>query len=171
MVFGKMYFRLYDPNHDTVVNKYNESDWNHIFYGMTEDDVRDLCGCINVIILLWCDIKSNTPRGMLYIEESHSAPNEVVIHGGTWDHNPKYFVPIFHSFTSIFIYLLCFETVIKTTCGIRNDRADKFQKSLGFEETNRDELIKYKTLNKDKFFNSSFVQRLIINNNILKVKD
>ena len=50
--------------------------------------------------------------------------------------------------------------MISTTCGINNARADKFQNSLCFEEIKRDELVKYKVLNKQNFSKSSFVNKL-----------
>lgn len=160
MVIGDMFFRLYNPQKDSVVGKYSKEDWNQIFMGVTEAELKELSSCINVIILLWCDIKTEDPHGMLYFEESHLYAKEVLFHGGTWDHSPKYFVQIYHSIICVFRFLLDIGAIIRTTCMIDNKRADKFQKSLCMVETKRDEHISYKTLNREKFDNSIFIQRI-----------
>ena len=160
MVIGNMYFRLYDPVKDVIVKNYNDEDWRKILSNITEDDFKDLFTCSNVVILIWCDLATDTPHGMLYFEENYNCPFEVLFHGGTWDHNPKYYREIFRSIVHVFDFMLNFKTIISTTCGIDNARADKFQNSLCFEEIKRDELVKYKVLNKQNFSESSFVNKL-----------
>lgn len=158
--YGEMFFRLYDPNFDTIVDSYDEKDWGLIFKGLKEEDMVDLNTCDNVVILMWCDKEYQRKHGMLYLEESFKNPNEVSFHGGTWDHDPKYFVGIFHSLIGLFLQLLSYGFRIVTTCGIDNRRADKFQNRLFFEEINRDDSVVYKVLNKEKFEQSDIVKRI-----------
>jgi len=164
MTFGGMYFRLYDSGRDDVVKNYMVEDWNKIFKNTTEDDLRDLSNCENVVILLWCDIETDTPHGMLYFEEEYNHPFEVVFHGGTWNHSMKYHRDIFRSIVNILDFILSFKTSISTTCGIDNNRADKFQESLCFEEIKRDESTMYKVLDKQKYAESCFVKMMRLHN-------
>lgn len=160
MPIGGMYFRLYDPCEDVVIKNYIKEDWNSIFENTTEDDLRGLSVCANVVILLWCDVATDAPHGMLYLEEEFNSPLDVAFHGGTWDHNNKYYREIFRSIISIFDFILSFKTSIVTTCGIDNNRAGKFQKSLCFEEIRRDDSVIYKVLNKQKYVESRFVKMM-----------
>lgn len=164
MTIGNMYFRLFNPSKDEIIKNYIEEDWSKIFTNATEDDLKDLCTCVNVVILMWCDADTDTPRGMLYFEEDFNSPFEVAFHGGTWDHNMKYYREIFRSIVCIFDFVLSFKTSIITTCGIDNYRADKFQKSLCFEETKRDESTIYKLLNKQYFTESCFLNTMRAHN-------
>lgn len=160
MSFGKMFFRPYYPLKDSVVKNYSTDDWNLIFNNMTEEDLKDLSECVNVIILLWCDAFTSIPHGMLYLQESHPVPGEITFHGGTWDHRPIFFYEIFRSLLGIFLFLFNYCTTIKTTCGIDNKHADRFQKSFGFIETHRDITTSYKTLNKTQLEKSIIAYRL-----------
>ncbi|GEM_PF-6702930 len=159
MEVGCMYLKLYNPSKDKIVNKYENDDWRKIFNDTTEEDLKDLSTCSNVIILIWCDISLNYSHGMIYFEENINNPCNVIFHGGTWDHDPKYYREIFRSLIFLFDFILAFKTVISTTCGINNIRADKLQHRLCFEETKRDDYCVYKTLNKQLFKNSIFIER------------
>ena len=165
MQIGDMYFRVYDPSKDQIVDNYTKEDWHKILGNTTEDDLKDLCTCSNVILLLWCDLVSDTSHGMVYFEEDIKRPCNVIFHGGTWDHSPKYFIKIFHSIIWLFDFILGFKDSILTTCGITNITADKFQHSLCFEETKRDDISVYKTLNKQMFRDSRFINKLRIPKN------
>ena len=81
----------------------------------------------------------------------------MIFHGGTWDHDRKYFKEIFRSLVTLLDFVLRYKYAIKTTCSIYNRRADKFQKSLCFEEVRRDRTTIYKSLDKLKYENSIFV--------------
>lgn len=157
--FGDMFFRWYNPTTDIIVDSYDDKDWNSIFKNWTENDLQELNDYANVIILLWCDKNTKTPRGMLYLEESYSQAYEVSFHGGTWDHSDKYFYGIFQSLVGLFLLLLKYGYTIKTTCGIENYKADRFQNKLCFEETYRDHEKICKTMNKKKFLDSDLVRR------------
>ena len=160
MQIGDMYFRVYDPSKDQIVDNYSKEDWHKILGNTTEEDLKDLYNCSNVVILLWCDKASDSSHGMVYLEEDIKQPCNVIFHGGTWDHNPKYFTKIFHSLIRIFDFILKFKASILTTCGITNITADKFQQGLCFEETKRDDVSIYKTLNKQLFRDSRFINKL-----------
>lgn len=160
MIIGSMFFRPYNPLTDNITEQYSTTDWNLIFEGYTEDDMRELQECANVIILLWCDVASAKPHGMLYLEEPHDHLGELLFHGGTWDHSPNFFIRIYHSLVTLFQMLLDIGAKIKTTCGIDNNRADKFQKSLGFVEYMRDDRLSYKMLDKKKFEESPITMRI-----------
>ena len=95
MVIGDMYFRLFNPQKDAIVNNYKEEDWRKIFINTTEKDLKNLYTCLNVIILLWCDKTTNSSHGMVYLEEDHQCPCKVKFHGGTWNHDPKLYIKIF----------------------------------------------------------------------------
>ena len=165
MQIGDMYFRVYDPSKDQVVDNYSKEDWQKILSNTTEEDLKDLYTCSNVILLLWCDVVSNTSHGMVYFEEDIKQPCNVIFHGGTWDHSPKYYTKIFHSLIGVFDFILNFKASIKTTCGITNITADKFQQGLCFEEIKRDEISIYKTLNKQLYRDSIFINKLRIPKN------
>lgn len=160
MVFGDMFFRLYNPQKDSIVGNYDEEDWKKIFIDITEEDLKELSDCLNVVILLWCDTKTESPHGMLYLEESHLCAKEVCFHGGTWDHNPKLFIKIYRSIISIFRFLLGAGATITTTCKLDNTRSNRFLHSLCLDETRRDETISYKTLNREKFEKSILTSRI-----------
>ena len=159
MLFGEMYFRLYNPQIDSIVEKYDQTEWSMIFEGTSETDIKELNECINVVILLWCKVQTEEPCGMLYLEESHLRSNEIVFHGGTWNHNPKLYVQIFRSLSGMLMFILSSGAAITTTCGLNNKRADRFQKWLFFEEKARDEFRSYKTLNKERFEKSAIIKR------------
>ena len=80
MVIGNMYFRLYDPVNDVIVKNYNNEDWRKILSNIREDDFKDLFTCSNIVILIWCDLATDTPHGMLYFEENYNRPSEVLFH-------------------------------------------------------------------------------------------
>lgn len=164
MNVGRMYFRLYDPNEDVIIKRYNKEDWNHIFRNVTESELKELAECVNVIILIWCDSLTESPRGMLYLQESYPIPGKISFHGGTWDHNPVFFQDIFRSLLCMFQFLFQFCDIITTTCEINNRHADKFQKSFGFTETHRDHFISYKFLDIRKFQESVIVKSGRFNN-------
>jgi hypothetical protein len=159
MVFGRMYFRLYNPQTDTIVDHYAEADWNLIFKDYKEDDMVDLQRCANVTILLWCDIPTNTPHGMIYLEESRFQLNEISFHGGTWDHSPSLFIEIYRSLVSLFTYLISLGIRLTTSCSTDNYRADKFQRSLGFVEQKRDDILSYKVLDEKIFISSKLLNK------------
>lgn len=160
MKIGGMYFRLYIPSEDVVVNNYVEEDWLRIFKNTTEEDIKDMSTCTNVVVLLWCDVDTDTPHGMLYFEEDFNQPTDVFFHGGTWDHNPKLFKKIFQSVVFVFDFILSFKFSIVTTCEIDNSRADRFQQSLCFEEIRRNDSTIYKVLNKEKYADSYFIKMM-----------
>jgi len=165
MQIGDMYFRIYDPSIDKIVDNYSKEDWKKILGNTTEEDLKDLYTCSNVVLLLWCDRASDSSHGMVYFEEDIKQPSNVFFHGGTWDHAPKYYTKIFHSLIGLFDFILSFKTSIKTSCGITNIIADKFQHGLCFEETRRDDVSIYKTLNKQLFRDSRFINKLRIPKN------
>ncbi|MGM9847657.1 MAG: hypothetical protein ACI31F_06870 [Muribaculaceae bacterium] len=153
----KMYFRWYNPQEEDIVSKYTNDDWQKIFPGMVEGDLKDISTCANVVILVWCDRATNTPRGMVYLEENFHKRGEVIFHGGTWDHDRKYFKEIFRSLVTLLDFILLYKYALKTTCSINNRRADKFQESLCFKEVARDRTTIYKSLDKLKYEKSIFV--------------
>lgn len=160
LTMGRMFFRPYNPLNETIKDKYSANDWKLIFESYDEEDLKDLQRCANVIILMWCDTDTAKAHGMVYLEEPYNDLGALHYHGGTWDHNPKLFVEIFHSQIKLFNMLLNIGAGIKTTCGTKNIRADKYQKSLGFIEYDQDENLSYKMLDKDKFLNSPLVKRM-----------
>lgn len=160
MPIGDMFLRLYDPLYDLVIQNYSEEEWHLIFSNINEDNLKDLNTCVNVVILLWCDIVTGNPHGMVFLEEDYNKPSEVAVHGGTWNHTPKYYQKIFHSIIYLFDFLFKYKATIKTSCRISNIRADKFLRSLCFEETRRDELFSYKTLDKQVFEESFLINRM-----------
>ena len=159
MIFGKMYFRLYNPSEDCIAKNYTLDDWNKIFTQITEEDLRSLNECVNVVILLWCDSLTDMAHGMLYLQESYPIPGEISFHGGTWDHNPVFFKEIFRSLSSMFLYLFQYCSKITTTCGIKNKQADKFQRGFGFIETYVDQNTSYKHLNRELFEKTIIAKR------------
>lgn len=162
MQFGEMFFRLYNPFVDEIVSQYSRQDWNKIFINTTEDDIKDLSTCSNVVILIWCESITNSARGMVYLEENYNNPREVKFHGGTWDHNPKFYFRIFQSIVKLFDFILTSNVIITTSCTHENTIADKFQRSLGFEEVDKDNTTIYKILNNQKFKESDFVNTMRI---------
>lgn len=162
MHIGKMYFRLYDPRTEHVVSNYNTEDWNLIFQNTTEDDLKELSFCKNVTILIWCDKLNDTPLGMVLFEENIHIPNQVSFHGGTWEHSPQYYLEIFRSLTNLFDVILDENIEITTTCSIENQRAAKFQESLGFVEVNRDDHCIYKKLIRESYQASTVVNKMRI---------
>ena len=160
MTFGDMFIRLYNPLNDLIIPNYSKKDWHLIFSNINEDDLRDLNTCVNVVILLWCDMATGSPHGMAFLEENYDCPSEVSIHGGTWDHNPRYYRKIFRSLVRFLDFLLEYKTTIKTSCRKENCRADKFLNSLCFEDTRKDDSFNYKTLNKQMFKESLFINKL-----------
>lgn len=159
-IVGTMYFRPYDAMEDDIISSYCKDDWYQIFPDMTQSDFQDLSTCANVVVLIWCDRATNTPRGMLYLEENFYKRDEVLFHGGTWDHDTRFFKEIFRSIIAIFDFLLEHEAILRTTCGIANIRAYKFQESLCFDEISRDKSTIYKTLNMHKYKTSDFICRM-----------
>lgn len=157
---GKMYFRPYNPKVEDIVNHFSTDDWCKIFPNLVEDDLKDLSSCVNVIILVWCDKATNKPRGMVYFEENFHNRNEVSFHGGTWDHNRRFYKEIFYSLVKLFDFVLLHKKVLSTTCGIDNNRANKFQESLCFKEVTRDGVVIYKTLDILEYNNSDFINKL-----------
>lgn len=160
MVFGNMYFRMYNPAKDCVICNYTEEDWSFIFKGVDEDELKKLSVCTNVIILLWCDVDTDNPHGMIYLVESHIHPCEVSFHGGTWNHDSKFYFRLYYSLSNLMSFLLKIGAQIKTTCAIDNTKAKKILRSLGFEETHRDSELIYKALDLKKFEQSSIVRRM-----------
>lgn len=164
MRVGKMYFRLYEPDTEEIVSNYSKEDWSLIFCNTTENDMKELSYCKNVSILMWCEVETNISHGMVFLEESISVPNQVSFHGGTWEHNPGYFLEIFRSLTYLFDIILDNGIEITTTCNIANKRAAKLQKSMGFVETGRYESIIYKKLNIESYRTSTVVNKMRIQN-------
>lgn len=160
LAVGSMYFRPYNAAEDEIISNYSKYDWHQIFANMTETELRDICTCANVVVLLWCDRATNTPHGMLYLEENFQKREEVFFHGGTWNHEAKFFKEIFRSIIAIFDFLLKNKATLCTTCGIANSRAYKFQESLCFDELKRDKSTIYKILNRQKYEVSSFIRRM-----------
>lgn len=149
MIFGKMYFRLFNPTEESIVDNFTVEDWNLIFPDLKEDDLKDLNECINVVILVWCDSFTDKSHGLLYLQESYPTPGTVTFHGGVWDHQPVFFHNIFRSLLGMFRFIFKFCPTIKTTCRLDNKRADRFLRSFGLTETHHDEEKSYKTLNKE----------------------
>lgn len=106
LAVGSMYFRPYNAAEDEIISNYSKYDWHQIFANMTETELRDICTCANVVVLLWCDRATNTPHGMLYLEENFQKREKVFFHGGTWNHEAKFFKEIFRSIIAIFDFLL-----------------------------------------------------------------
>lgn len=159
MTFGKMFFRLYNPVEDSIIMNYTTEEWNMIFRETAEEDLKELHGCANVVILLWCDTLTNMPHGMLYLQDSYPTPGVVSFHGGTWDHQPVFFHEIFRSLFYMFRFLFNYCSTITTTCGLDNNHADKFQRSFGFIETYQDNNTSYKVLYKEQFEKSIIASR------------
>jgi hypothetical protein len=164
MQIGNMAVRIYNPSEDAVVCNFSDADWQNIFTNTSETDLQDLGNCANVIILMWCDAANMSPHGMIYFEEDYQNPCEVKFHGGTWNHSPKYFREIFRTTTYLFDFILDFKETIRTSCSINNMKADKYQRSIGFEEVERDDTTIYKILNTQKFIESDFVNIMRIRN-------
>lgn len=150
-VFGQMYFRSYIPDEDSIVRNFTLEDWNRILKRWNEQDLQELCICTNVVILVWCELNTNKPCGFVYIEESSTKPLEIVFHGGAWNHGSMYFLQIYRSMASLFVYLSSLDAKITTSCSTENKRADRWQNSLGFVETNRTKTTIYKEFNLELF--------------------
>lgn len=164
LVIGKMYFRLYDPVNEHIVCHYSEEDWNLIFADTTEDDLKELASCCNVTILVWCEVDTDVPYGMIYFEDNIHNARRVSFHGGTWEHASRFHLEIFRSLSNLFDAIFSKDICIATTCGITNKRASKFQDCLGFVEIERDEQTIYKELCVEAYMNSKVVNKVRIHN-------
>lgn len=160
--FGKMSFRLYNPDKDIIIDNFSKDDWTNIFSDLNEDDLKDLQTCSNVEILIWIDNSTGNEKGMIYLEEKIENPYTLEFHGGTWDHSPSFYRHIFISLIKLFELILLADFDITTTCRITDLRIEKFQYQFGFREYNRKNGLILKKLDKDKFFNSK-LQNLIKN--------
>lgn len=156
----KMYFRPYNPQTEEIVCNYSKADWHRIFPHMIEENLKEMSTCTNVVILIWCDSATNTPHGMLYLEENFHNRGEVLFHGGTWNHDRWLYKDIFLSLVALLDFILVHKYTISTTCSIDNSRANKFQESLCFKEVRRDNTTIYKTLDKSKYASSYYVNKL-----------
>lgn len=156
---GKMYFRHFEPTKDEIIKHYAPHEWIKILGSTSEEDLIDLNQCVNVVIYLWCETSSEYPQGMLYLEENFKIPGEISFHGGTWNHNPRFYLLIFESLIKLFSKLLDLGYTITTSCGYDNLIADKLQKALGFIEVGSDEFKKIKRLDSRQFVNSPLYKR------------
>lgn len=157
---GKMYFRLFNPTEEQLVAHYSQEDWNLMFPNTTEQDMKELAECCNVTILIWCEVETDIPHGMVYFEEDIHIPNKTSFHGGTWDHASKFYFEIFRSLVALFDTVLYFGIDIATTCSLENKTADKLQACFGFIETNRSEQVIYKSFDRSKYNESPVVNRM-----------
>lgn len=156
---GNMFFRRYNPVKDRVCEKYPNDDWQKILGETTEDDLVDLNNCSNVVIYLWCDMITEVPHGMLYLEEDFKNPGYIIFHGGTWNHDFRYYNSIFESLIKLFYFLINLGYGLLTTCSVDNITADKFQKALGFEEISKEDNIINKKLDIRKFLSLPLTTR------------
>lgn len=165
MEFGNMFFRLYNPSKDLIVNQYTTYDWELIFPGIDEDDFKDLGACSNTVALIWCDKHDNKPIGMVFLEERPNDVGKVNFHGGTWEKSPKYYLNIFSSLKGLFMFLITNNFEIFTTCSESNLTADKFQNGLGFLEISRNNEIIEKKLDPRNFYNKILSKKRFLQNN------
>jgi hypothetical protein len=156
-----MYLRPYETQKDTVVANYSAADWSTIFGNMPEEELAEYSRCSNVVVLIWCDGRTDEAEGMLYLEEAHDNLGTLTFHGGTWNHSPAYYCKIYHSLIYLLNQLLMRGFNIRTTCGLTNAKADKLQRAMGFEETGRDEHVIFKQLSMRKFNESIIVKRML----------
>ena len=162
MRIGKMYFRLYEPEKENIVSNYSQEDWNLIFSDATENDIKESSYCKNVTILIWCDVATDSSHGMVFLEENINIQNQISFHGGTWKYDHRYYFEVFSSAIYLFDILLDKGLEITTSCSIANNRAAKYQNVMGFMETERDEDVIYKKLNREAYRTSYVVNKLRI---------
>lgn len=156
----RIFFRRYNSLSDVVYPHYSRHDWNMIFTDVDETTFNQMADYyIDRVILVAFDKLTDEPFGFICIQESHDTPMEVFFHGGTWEHDTKHIILEYSAIVLILQFLIDSGFNIRVTCFLNNKRADKFQKSLGFVEYKRDELLSYKQLHIELFKNNIFIKR------------
>ena len=144
--------RLFDSDHDVIFPNFTRKDWNMIFTDVNEISFKEMGKqYIDRVILVATSKPLNAPFGFICIQESHNKPMEVTFHGGTWEHDIKHILLEYTATNLILEFLINRNFNIKATCFLSNKRADRFQKSLGFVEYERDSKLSYKKLHIDLF--------------------
>lgn len=153
---------VYDPYVDNIFPHFTKRDWSMIFTDVDEEDFKEMGEFyIDRIILIANEKKSNIPFGFICIQESHDTPMEVFIHGGTWEHNTKQILLEYSATDLILQFLIDNNFDVKATCFLTNDKADRFQKSLGFVEYKCDEQLSYKQLRLANYYNNVVRKRKV----------
>ena len=147
--------RLYEPYNDIIYPKFSVQDWKMIFTDVDESSFIEMGKqYIDRVILVAIDKLVNVPFGFICIQDSHDTPMEVCFHGGTWEHDIKHILLEYTATDLILNFLINKNFEIIATCFLTNTKADRFQKSLGFVEYKRDNIISYKRLNKNFFYDN-----------------
>lgn len=160
ITFGPMFFRHYNELTDHIRIRFSEEDWHKIMGENIEEDIIDLNQCKNVVIYLWCDVLTEIPRGLMFLEEDFRNPGTIIFHGGTCEHERFHYL-IFDSLINLLSKLIELGYAISTTCEIQNITADKLQKSLGFVEMTRNESLIFKSLDTSRFYSSTLTKRFL----------
>ena len=144
---SRVFLRLYDPSKDVIYPRFSTDDWNMIFTEVDETTFINMGKYyIDRIILIGFDKLSGIPFGFACVQESHETPMEVSFHGGTWEHDVKNIILEYISTDLLLNFLVKHNFNVTATCFITNVKADRFQKSLGFVEYNKDSQLSYKRL-------------------------
>ena len=152
--------RLFDPDRDVIFPQFSRRDWNLIFTDVDEASFKEMAKqYIDRVILVAIDKQLDAPFGFICIQESHSTPMEVSFHGGTWEHDIKHILLEYSATDLILEFLINRNFDVRATCFLSNERADRFQKSLGFDEYKRDIKLSYKKLNVEHFKNNNVRKR------------
>ena len=142
--------RVYDPDKDCVFKNFSNEDWYQIFPDIDEETFNQWTYYIDRVILVALEKTNDQPFGVICIQESHITPLLVCFHGGVWEHNVKNMLLEYEATDNILHFLVNNGFEVFVTCFKDNKKADRFQKSLGFEEFQQDETLSYKSLNIDK---------------------
>ena len=146
----KVQFRLINPDKDDICSKFSIDDWNMIFSDVDEQTIKEWDDYIDRILLVAIDKTTNKDFGFICIQESHITPLDVSFHGGVWNHNLKHNILAFEAANLILHFLVHNGMNVFVTCYKSNEKADRFQKGLGFIEYYCDEKLSYKRLSKEK---------------------
>lgn len=142
--------RVYDPEKDCIYKKFSFDDWYQIFPNIDEESFNKWTDYTDRVILVALEKSKGQPFGVICIQESHITPLLVCFHGGVWEHSVKYMLLEYEATDNILHFLVNNGLEVYVTCFKDNKKADRFQRSLGFEEFQQDETVSYKSLNIDK---------------------
>mgnify|MGYP002558968617 CR=1 FL=1 len=122
---------------DIVCNKFSPQNWNLILRDVGSD--RGLANflkdnLIECYILREC--KGNDTVGFIFLLPECSSKKIVSIHGGGWKHNPYLY---YRGYILMIEHLLYHGIKVRTYCDVVNERAIRFNRSIGF--------VRYKQIN------------------------
>lgn len=124
-----------------------DEEWEKIFSLDVDDSgLADLAESPNSVIIVGCDNQNRSVVGFMYVEEIIGPELLATFHGGFWNHDMKHSLMLYQSTQMCLELMASLGITIDVQCYITNVKADRFQRSLGFEEYYRDEKFSYKRL-------------------------